>query len=164
MDSLDDCATAYMHLYVCPAYLFTFRFDTKAECEISLVVPDSRLSSSVCTYSPVSNYYYYYQGETNVTLICKGQAQQLCVDAYYMALDHCDVRNDEFLTLSTHHLPLIYNSCMYLLVNISFGELTIESDKLKSISYLKYCIENKPTNYIQFFQSSVPKHLHRILI
>lgn len=154
--------------YICPAYLFTLRPEVMSQCELSLVITDFSLSPLLYTNNSISNqstyheqfgttHCYYYQEKSSVTLICRDHSKP--IERYYMVPDQCEVRNNDFLTLPTHHYTAFVSTLsndlqfLNLVVNISLDKVTVVSDKVNFL-YL-----SNDSQFTSTLDTMLPLHL-----
>ena len=151
---MSECRSSYLHIHVCPAYLFALLPATSAQCELAIVRNTTNLIHKFCTFEPVSTswpvyhahvgggQYFYFKEAASVTLLCEGNSVNLIAEGYYVAPDSCEVRSSAISTLPTkHHLgfeTILPTSLVPLspFLGVYPENLTIVSDRLKVLSYL----------------------------
>lgn len=136
---LEQCRSTYLHLYVCPAFVFSFLPPTEVRCAVALThtAADSSDLIEFCSYTPAPDVpifhvhfagvqYLYFRNKTQVTLICvNGDVKEnhvSYVQGLFQAPDHCEVSSSLVTTLPNHqHLALLNNLHHSLTpVNVSF--------------------------------------------
>ena len=166
---LAKCRSSYLHIHVCPAYLFALLPAESTPCELAVVRNNTAAIHSSCKFEPVfpsrpsyhahidGTQYFYFKEAASVTLICGSRHTNVIAQGYYAAPDFCEVRSSAISTLpSRQHRGFNYTIPSSLVplfpsFDVSLINVSIVSDRLKVLSYL---------NDSDIFVSSVPSFLH----
>ena len=171
LEELNQCRMSYLHLYVCPAYMFTFQSSTLPSCEFSLTqAEDSNTESiSACTYVRVprrvyhahiiTTHFFFFPDETQVSLHCYEKAEVFLARGYYQTQDYCEVRTVSISTLpSRHHLALVSNlSARFTPAEVTFIANT-SLFQIDSVEYSHLDVLNSST-IKEIVVSSLPSYM-----
>jgi hypothetical protein len=150
---LQECHSAFLHLLVCPAYLFAFKTPSEAFCPIALAQKNTQQALSKCTFRSLTNQsifhshffkfqYLYFPNEIQVTLICPDTTTHGMVKGYYKASDSCEIRSHKVVTLPNKHhliknLSLSSNFQQITFLNkLNISQLSVISEKIELLSLL----------------------------
>lgn len=151
--ALSQCSTTYLHLYVCPAFLFSFQPLSRNSCEFNLLLKNQTSIVTTCDYRTeetrtfyhthfFTSHYLFFPKSTGITLTCLTNTSFQRVVGHFRSPDACEVRSDVVIALpSRHHLAFVSTFTpelqkLSLPLNLSLSDVSIHSSKIDFLQML----------------------------